>query len=73
VAKKKYALTDKSKFKGAGTDQRDLGADIGLLDLIEADVVSGRSPQTSALQSAVKRALQAVKRNPRTSRDRAAR
>ncbi|MDP3001082.1 MAG: hypothetical protein Q8N47_26605 [Bryobacterales bacterium] len=60
-AKKKYALTAKSKFKNAGTDRRDLGADMGLLDLVEADVVSGRLPQASVLQSAVKRALQAVR------------
>ena len=65
-ANKKYALTNKSKFKAAGTDGRDLGADMGLLELVEADVVSGRLPQASALQSAVKRALQAVKLNPKT-------
>ena len=60
-ANKKYALTGKSKFKSAGTDGRDLGADMGLLELVEADVVSGRLPQASVLQSAVKRALQAVR------------
>ncbi|MEK7752875.1 MAG: hypothetical protein AAB654_13220, partial [Acidobacteriota bacterium] len=60
-AKKMYALTAKSKFKSAGTDRRDLGADMGLLELVEADVVSGRLPQASVLQSAVKRALQAVR------------